>query len=47
MLDDLEADKGGDFHKLSHGHHEWAHLTEALKSKDTTLLDKKLQSSLR
>jgi hypothetical protein len=47
MLDDLKADKGGDFHKLSHGHHEWAHLAEALKSGDTTLLDKKLQSSLR
>jgi len=38
MLDDLKADKGGDFHKLSHGHHEWAHLAEALKSRDTSLL---------
>ena len=38
MLDDLKADKGGDFHKLSHGHNEWAHLAGALKNKDTTLL---------
>ncbi len=40
MLDDLKADKGGDFHKLSHGHHEWADLAEALKKKDTSLLGK-------
>jgi hypothetical protein len=33
MLDGLEADKAGDFHKLSHGHHEWNQLAEALKSK--------------
>jgi hypothetical protein len=47
MLDDLKADKGGDFHKLSHGHHEWADLTKALKRKDTTLLEKKLEVSRR
>ena len=38
MLDALKADKAGDFHKLSHGHHEWTQLAEALKSKDTKLL---------
>ncbi len=38
MLKGLEADKGGDFHKLSHGHREWSQVLEALKSKDTTLL---------
>ncbi len=38
MLEDLEADKFGDFHKLSHGHHEWTQLIEALKRKDPTLL---------
>src|SRR6267142_364273 len=27
MLDLLESDKAGDFHKLSHGHHEWNELT--------------------
>jgi len=35
MLDSLEVDKGGDFHKLSHGHREWTQLTETLKDKDT------------
>jgi hypothetical protein len=38
MLDGLNADKAGDFHKLSHGHHEWKQLAEALKRKDTNLL---------
>jgi hypothetical protein len=38
MLVGLEADKAGDFHKLSHGHHEWNQLEEALKSMDTSLL---------
>ena len=38
MLEGLEADKFGDFHKLSHGHHEWTHIIEALKRKDATLL---------
>ncbi len=34
MLDSLEADKNGDFRKLSHGHREWRQLQEALKNKD-------------
>ena len=38
MLADLEADESGDFHKLAHGHHEWAQIMEALKRKDATLL---------
>jgi hypothetical protein len=38
MLEGLENDKFGDFHKLSHGHREWAQIIEALKKKDTTLL---------
>jgi hypothetical protein len=41
MLDGLQADKAGDFQKLSHGHHEWNQLAEALKSKDTNLLGAK------
>ena len=41
MLDGLEVDKTGDFHKLSHGHHEWNQLAEALKSKDPNLLGEK------
>jgi len=41
MLDSLEADKGGDFHKLSHGHSEWIQLNEALKSADKSLLSAK------
>ncbi len=43
MLDGLEADKAGDFHKLSHGHHEWNELAEALKNKDTSLLIAKVK----
>ena len=43
MLHGLEADKAGDFHKLSHGHHEWNQLAEALKNKDTSLLTAKAQ----
>ena len=43
MLDGLEADKSGDFHKLSHGHHEWNQLTEALKNKDMSRLIAKLK----
>ena len=39
MLDDLKADKIGDFHKLSYGHHEWTQLAEALKRKDAKLLN--------
>jgi hypothetical protein len=44
MLADLEADKAADFHRLSHGHHEWMQLVEALKSNDTKLLRAKLQA---
>jgi hypothetical protein len=40
MLDSLMADKDGDFYKLSHGHHEWQALEEALRSKDKTPLKK-------
>jgi hypothetical protein len=43
MLDSLEADKRGDFHRLSHGHREWTQLKEALKSKDKSLLSAKTQ----
>ena len=39
MLDDLKVDKAGDFQKLSHGHHEWTHLADALKRNDTKLLN--------
>jgi hypothetical protein len=46
MLSGLEADKDGDFHKLSHGHHEWAQLEEALKSKDTGLLSNQRADAL-
>jgi hypothetical protein len=38
MLEGLEADKTGDFHKLAHGHREWKQVVQALKSKDTMLL---------
>ena len=38
MLESLEGDKSGDFHKLSHGHREWTQIIEALKRKDATLL---------
>ena len=38
MLNDLMADKDGDFYKMSRGHHEWAKLETALKNKDKTLL---------
>ncbi|HXM35516.1 MAG TPA: hypothetical protein VN920_10040, partial [Pyrinomonadaceae bacterium] len=44
MLAGLEADKAGDFHKLSHGHHEWKRLAEALKNKDTSLLRRDRES---
>ncbi len=43
MLNGLEADKAGDFHKLSHGHHEWTQLEEALKSKDKSSLNARAQ----
>ena len=34
MLDSLMADEDGDFYKLSHGHHEWQALVQALSNKD-------------
>ncbi len=34
MLDSLMADKDGDFHKPSRGHHEWQALVQALSDKD-------------
>jgi hypothetical protein len=38
MLDNLTADRDGDFHKLSRGHHEWQTLEEALRDKNKNLL---------
>ena len=38
MLRNLEADKNGDFRKLSHGHPEWSQLVQALKSRDMKFL---------
>ena len=38
MLHNLDADKNGDFRKLSHGHPEWSQLVQALKSRDLKLL---------
>lgn len=38
MLDDLNADKDGDFYKLARGHHEWHALLDALESKDKSEL---------
>lgn len=43
MLDKLEADKAGDFRRLSRGHQEWLRLADALKGKDTKLLSGKRQ----
>jgi hypothetical protein len=43
MLHGLEADKAGDFHKLSHGHHEWNQLAQALKNKDASRLSARAQ----
>jgi hypothetical protein len=40
MLDNLTADRDGDFHKLSRGHHEWQTLEEALRDKNKSLLQK-------
>jgi hypothetical protein len=40
MLSNLETDKFGDFHKLAHGHDEWARLEQALKDKDKRMLGK-------
>lgn len=38
MLNSLMADKDGDFHKLSHGHHEWDAIEQALRNKDKGVL---------
>ena len=38
MLDNLNADAGGDFFKLSHGHREWQTLQDALRNKDKAAL---------
>jgi hypothetical protein len=38
MLQGLQADKSGDFQKLSRGHSEWAQVVQALKNKDTKFL---------
>lgn len=38
MLSRLMADKYGDFHKLSHGHHEWEAIEQALRKKDKGVL---------
>ena len=38
MLNRLMADKDGDFHKLSHGHHEWEAIEQALRNKDKGVL---------
>ena len=38
MLNSFTADKNGDFHKLSHGHHEWEAIAQALRNKDKGML---------
>jgi ABC-type cobalamin/Fe3+-siderophores transport system ATPase subunit len=38
MLENLNADKDGDFQKLSHGHREWVQLQRALKTNDARVL---------
>ena len=38
MLNSFIADKDGDFHKLSHGHHEWEAIEQALRNKDKGVL---------
>lgn len=43
MLNNLMADKDGDFYKVSRGHGEWKQLEEALKSKDKSKLSVKMQ----
>jgi hypothetical protein len=43
MLEGLETDADGDFHRLSHGHHQWKELLEVLKNKDTSLLSARLR----
>ncbi len=39
MLDNLMADKDGDFYKLSRGHHEWQALVQALNNKDKQVIN--------
>ena len=43
MLERLEGDADSDFHRLSHGHHQWKELLEVLKHKDTSLLSARLR----
>jgi len=38
MLNSFIADKDGDFYKLSHGHHEWEAIEQALRNKDKGVL---------
>jgi len=38
MLESLNNDSDGDFHKLSHGHREWTQLQRALKRNDVSAL---------
>lgn len=38
MLNSFMADKDGDLHKLSHGHHEWEAIEQALRNKDKGVL---------
>ena len=38
MLTSLIAGKYGDFSKLSHGHHEWGAIEQALRNKDKGVL---------
>ena len=38
MLNSFMADEDGDFHKLSHGHHEWEAIEQGLRSKDKGVL---------
>ena len=38
MLGSFMADKDGDFNKLSHGHHEWEAIVQALRNKDKGVL---------
>ena len=38
MLNRLTTDKDGEFHKLSHGHHEWEEIEQALRNKNKGVL---------
>jgi hypothetical protein len=46
MLDSLNTDKSRDFNKLSRERREWTKLLQALKSRDTSLLNERGNSSL-